>query len=236
MELHLALKNLLAHYGEDYISDPQLVSTLADFEAFGHDPAMRNIFRTLHADGLLEALRNQGFWGPEAEGMIYAIVRDYAFPVDLVRYALGSVAYALGWVDLVATLKNIKVGDGGGRTLPWEALSVAEREAFLNDKVQIRPSRCGIQFNSVYISDCSYDKNLYFNVNFEAAGRLPKFTFVELNVAVYDTLNRVRYKGSLTSVDTDEKPEHFDIIDSSMVCLNFPYTEIGKILIFTAKN
>ena len=113
-------------------------------------------------------------------------------------------------------------------------MSVDEREAILNSLVEIRPSSCGLKFDSVYIADATseFDKNVCFNINYEMSGKLPKDRYVNLEYAIYDKSNRLRKNNLLTSTLGGMKSKSYNMIDSDYVELNFKYNDLGKILIF----
>lgn len=240
MELHLAIKNILKYQGEDFLLDPKMINALIDFQAYDQHPALKNIFRTLHQDGYIKKVKDAGKWDASCDQIVYEIERDYAFPHDLVELLLKSVAVGLGYKCQLPTSaqpnqpqrKSQSHTPPSGK--PWSKLSVDEREAILNSLVEIRPSSCGLTFDSVYIADATseFDKNVCFNINYEMSGKLPKDRYVNLEYAIYDKSNRLRKNNLLTSTLGDMKSRSYNMIDSDYVELNFKYTDLGKILIF----
>ena len=61
MKLQEALKQLISQFGEDIVGDIKLANLLADFNAYGEYPAMKQIFKDSQKAGygvkLLEAYR-----------------------------------------------------------------------------------------------------------------------------------------------------------------------------------
>ena len=61
MKLQEALKQLIFQFGEDIVGDIKLANLLADFNAYGEYPAMKQIFKDSQKAGygekLLEAYR-----------------------------------------------------------------------------------------------------------------------------------------------------------------------------------
>lgn len=241
MELHLAIKNILKYQGEAFLLDPKMINALIDFQAYEQHPALKNIFRTLHQDGYIAKIKNAGSWKTSCDQLVYEVERDYAFPHDLVEIVLKSVGIGLGYKCTLPAHSNSahpktkgKAQPSTSPAKPWKKMSVEEREALLNSLVEIRPSSCGLKYDSVYIADATneYENNVCFNINYEMSGRLPKDTWVNLEYAIYDTSNRLRKNNLLTSTLGGGGSKTYQMIDSDYVELNFKYTDIGKILIF----
>lgn len=245
MELYTAIKNILKYQGDAFLHDAKMLNALDDFQAYDSHPALKNIFRTLHNDGYIDKLTNNKSWDSKCTQLIYEIVRNYAFPHDIVEYVLKSVAYGLGIIRVVDVsivktnsqhkpAKNPDLNRNVAKSKQWKQLSVDEKECFLNSLVVIKPSDCGLIYDSVYIADSSYNSsnNVNFKINFELSGKLLKQQSINLACAIYDTSNRLRVKEVLTSTLNGRKGKSFNIIESHWIGINFQYQDIGKILMF----
>lgn len=242
MELHLAIKTILKYQGEDFLLDPKIINALYDFQAYEQSPALKNVFRMLHQDGYVGKVKDAGEWNSSLDQMVYEIERDYAFPRDLVEYTLKSLAIGIGYNSVLPNLPSSNHSQSQTNpptpTAPlkqWSNMTVKEKEKFLNSFVEIRPSSCGLEYVSVYLSDRSsvYSKNeLHFDINYELKGRLSKSLSINFMYAVFDKANRIRQTEVMTSTLSGKKGKEYDIIDHRNVSLNFRPKEIGKILLF----
>lgn len=101
MKLQEALKQLISQFGEDIVGDIKLANLLADFNAYGEYPAMKQIFKDSQKAGygekLLEAYRKDKKTAIE-KALDYSqeFAKVSKYKQDLVSYGFDSILFGLG--------------------------------------------------------------------------------------------------------------------------------------------
>ena len=101
MKLQEALKQLISQFGEDIVGDIKLANLLADFNAYGEYPAMKQIFKDSQKAGygekLLEAYRKDKKTAIE-KALDYSqeFAKISKYKQDLVSYGFDSILFGLG--------------------------------------------------------------------------------------------------------------------------------------------
>lgn len=240
MELHQALKHIIRSEGQGIVTDLRLINILNDLNAYQDIQGSKYILRAIIDDGFASRFYQIGSLNNQANDLIHRFTTTTGFNEDNVLKIFQSLAFGLGWIMSMPTHKPrslnttpTPVRNPNSKYKPWQKLSVDERETILNSLVEIRESKCGLKYDSVYLADDSDDQNqVCFNINYEVTGLLPKDKWVNLAYAIYDKSNRLRRKSILTSTLGSSKGKNYNIIDSDYVSLNFKYFDIGKILIY----
>lgn len=101
MKLQEALKQLISQFGEDIVGDIKLANLLADFNAYGEYPAMKQIFKDSQKAGygvkLLEAYRQDPKTAIEkALNYSQEFAKVSKYKQDLISYGFDSILFGLG--------------------------------------------------------------------------------------------------------------------------------------------
>lgn len=241
MDLHQALKHIIRSEGPDIVTDLRLVNILNDLNAYQDVQGSKYILRAIISDGFAQKLLHIGRWNKDAINLASQFAYHTGFMPDSVEIIFNSLAFGLDWINPLpkkAHTNSAPEPQSATSTSlvkhrkSWGKLNVEEREEWLNSLVEIKPSLCGLTYDSIYIADDSYNNDVAFYINYEVSGRLPKDRWVNLAYAIYDTSNRLRKKSILTSTLGDSKGKTYNIVDSDYVSLNFKYNDIGKIMIY----
>ena len=102
MELHKAIKEIVASKGADMVKDPQIINYLLDYQAFKEKPATKLILKTIIDSGYAEnilTLKNTTGWETKFKHYQHAFVDTYGYKEELVAYVFDSIAYGLSLVD-----------------------------------------------------------------------------------------------------------------------------------------
>lgn len=135
VQLHIALHDAVEKFGCSIICEDRLVNVLLDYGAFIDNPAIKNILKTMIADGycqkVLDLGRRKRFsltsllnqpnkiekpqgeeWKTKVQSYCVDYARQNGYLQDLVIYTTDSILYALGWKtnepDNTGVSKNVK--------------------------------------------------------------------------------------------------------------------------------
>lgn len=241
MELHNALRAVIQSEGDAIITDIRLVNILDDFKAYSEMPAAKYILRAIIADGVAQKLLHIGNWNNDAIKLASHFASSTGFIPETVETLFQSLAYGLNWVNQAPKSTSQRSTLEAQQKTPtssvkhrksWSKLNVEEHEEWLNSLVEVKQSTCGLSYDSVYLTDESYENTVCFDINYKISGKLPKNTWVNLRCAIYDTSNRLRKTVFLTSTLGDSKSKNYNLMNSYPVSLNFKYYDIGGIIIY----
>lgn len=99
MELHKAIKEIVASKGAEMIKDMQIINYLLDYQAFKEKPAAKLILRDVINAGYGEsilALQNDKGWSIKLKQYQHEFIDSCGYKEDLAVYVFESLAYALG--------------------------------------------------------------------------------------------------------------------------------------------
>lgn len=99
MELHKALKEIVASRGADMINNIQIINYLLDYQAFKDKPATKLILRDVINAGygeLIFALQNDKSWQIKLKQYQHEFIDSCGYKEDLAVYVFESLAYAIG--------------------------------------------------------------------------------------------------------------------------------------------
>ena len=99
MELHKAIKEIVASKGPDMICNLQIINYLLDYQAFKEKPATKLILRDVINAGYGEsilALQNVQGWQIKLQQLQHDFIVSCGYKEDLVAYVFLSIAYGLG--------------------------------------------------------------------------------------------------------------------------------------------
>ena len=113
MELHKAVKEIVASKGADMICNPQIINYLLDYQAFKEKPATKLILRAIidsgYAESILALVSNSVGWETKYKLYQQEFINSYGYNEDLVTYVFDSIAYGIGWKsDIFCLLDNDK--------------------------------------------------------------------------------------------------------------------------------
>ena len=241
MPLHEALREVVDREGKEILKDLRLINILDDYKAFEENPSSKFILKSIINEGYSKFILSISDWNSSGHPIILKFVLMTGLDERYVKRIFDNLAYALRLIEL-KDLGKIESNSNETKenkskldtTKPWKKLSINEREEYLNSLVEIKPSTCGLTYDSIYIADDTneFSSGINFNINYEVSGVLKKDSSVNLAYAIYDVTNRLRKKEVMTSTIYASKRMAVNMIESRWVCLNFKYTEIGKILMF----
>lgn len=189
MDLHQALKHIIRSEGPDIVTDLRLVNILNDLNAYQDVQGSKYILRAIIADGFAQKLLHIGRWNKDAINLASQFAYHTGFMPDSVEIIFNSLAFGLDWVNQLPkkAYANSALEPQSATSTSlvkhrksWSKLNVEEREEWLNSLVEIKPSLCGLTYDSIYIADDSYNNDVAFYINYEVSGRLPKDRWVNL--------------------------------------------------------
>ena len=99
MELHKAIKEIIASKGADMICNPQIINYLLDYKAFKEKPATKLILRAIIDSGYAEnilALINTTGWETKFKQYQHEFIDSCGYKEELAAYVFESIAYGLG--------------------------------------------------------------------------------------------------------------------------------------------
>ena len=102
MELHKALKEIVASKGAGMINNIQIINFLLDYQAFKEKPATKLILRDVINAGYGEsilALQNTQGWQSKFKQYEHEFIDSCGYKEELAAYVFESIAYALGLND-----------------------------------------------------------------------------------------------------------------------------------------
>lgn len=102
MELHKALKEIIASKGAGMINNIQIINYLLDYQAFKEKPATKLILRDVinagYGDSIL-SLQNVHGWQTKFKQYEHEFIDSCGYKEELAVYVFESIAYALGLND-----------------------------------------------------------------------------------------------------------------------------------------
>ncbi|MDO4196838.1 MAG: hypothetical protein Q4D33_11905, partial [Prevotellaceae bacterium] len=102
-KFHTQLYEFVKHYGERFITLPQLTAMMDDeglFRTFANKP-YKLLFRFMVNEGYVKQLYDKGEWkDDEAEKLEQEVENRFCGSANI-HYAFQSIAYALGWITEV---------------------------------------------------------------------------------------------------------------------------------------
>lgn len=111
MELHKAIKEIVASKGADMINNILIINFLLDYQAFKEKPATKLILRDVINAGYGEAilaLRNTNGWQTKFKQYEHEFIDSCGYKEELAAYVFEAIAYALGMNDGVNEEPAIK--------------------------------------------------------------------------------------------------------------------------------
>lgn len=99
MELHKAIKEIVASRGAEMICNVQIINYLLDYQAFKEKPATKLILRAIIDSGYAEnilALINTTGWETKFRQYQHEFIDSCGYKEELAAYVFESIAYGLG--------------------------------------------------------------------------------------------------------------------------------------------
>ena len=100
MELHKAIKEIVASKGADMICNAQIINYLLDYQAFKEKPATKLILRAIidsgYAENILALTSNPSGWEPKFKQYQHEFIDSCGYKEELAAYVFESIAYGLG--------------------------------------------------------------------------------------------------------------------------------------------
>lgn len=99
MELHKAIKEIVASKGAEMIGNIQIINYLLDYQAFKEKPATKLILRAIIDSGYAEnilALVNTTGWETKFKQYQHEFIDSCGYKEELAAYVFESIAYGLG--------------------------------------------------------------------------------------------------------------------------------------------
>ena len=105
-----SIKDVIQQHGEDVVKGIRLSSILNDVASFDEIPAAKIILRSILKNGygkdLLELGGETEEWKVRVLSYSDEIVNKYGYQKEIVDYLLNSIAYGLGWTDIVPSYET----------------------------------------------------------------------------------------------------------------------------------
>lgn len=99
MELHIALKNILATQGKPTLANLQIINYLNDYRCFVDKPAikliLRDIIRSGYAEEILALSQNDAGWRTKFKHYVHDFIDSCGYKEELATYVFESIAFAL---------------------------------------------------------------------------------------------------------------------------------------------
>lgn len=103
MELHKAIKEIVASKGADMITNAQIINYLLDYQAFKDKPATKLILRDIIDLGYSKrvvAIDSKDYnWHSKFLQLKQEFINNCGYKDDLTLYVFDSIAYGLSWQD-----------------------------------------------------------------------------------------------------------------------------------------
>ena len=100
MELHKAIKEIVASKGAEMICNAQIINYLLDYQAFKEKPATKLILRAIidsgYAENILALCANNGGWEIKFKQYQHDFIDSCGYKEELAAYVFESIAYGLG--------------------------------------------------------------------------------------------------------------------------------------------
>lgn len=100
MELHKAVKEIVASKGADMICNPQIINYLLDYQAFKEKPATKLILRAIidsgYAENILALTSDKNGWEMKFKQYQHEFIDSCGYKEELAAYVFDSIAYSLG--------------------------------------------------------------------------------------------------------------------------------------------
>lgn len=100
MDLHKALKEIIAQKGVDMINNAQIINFLLDYQAFKEKPATKLILRAIidsgYAENILALTSDKNGWEMKFKQYQHEFIDSCGYKEELAAYVFDSIAYSLG--------------------------------------------------------------------------------------------------------------------------------------------
>lgn len=100
MELHKAIKEIVASKGVEMICNPQIINYLLDYQAFKEKPATKLILRAIidsgYAENVLALTSDKNGWEMKFKQYQHEFIDSCGYKEELAAYVFDSIAYGLG--------------------------------------------------------------------------------------------------------------------------------------------
>ena len=100
MELHKAIKEIVAIKGAEMICNPQIINFLLDYQAFKEKPATKLILRAIidsgYAENILALTSDKNGWEMKFKQYQLEFIDSCGYKEELAAYVFDSIAYGLG--------------------------------------------------------------------------------------------------------------------------------------------
>lgn len=169
MELHKAIKEIIASKGADMITNAQIINYLLDYQAFKDKPATKSILRDMinshYVDKIIAIDKNIIGWQNQFKQIQYDFVVSYGYKEDLVAYVFYSIAYGLelqkdeDFLDASIVLQNQGKVDPFVSDISNSEISDIMKKAREGDKKSI------LYCVEKKIDPFNYDSDFFFNYN-----------------------------------------------------------------------
>lgn len=146
VEFHEALKDIISREDPRIIKEKRLVYILDDFKVFDNYSSTRYILKAIITGGYSESLLMIGKWDISVVSLIHKCVIETGFQKDMVNYVFQTMAYALGYIDLVNTHGEIHVKTkmSSKKVIDTSNLNLRRKEIINR----------GVEFEKDYKKDC----------------------------------------------------------------------------------
>lgn len=159
MELHKALKEIIAQRGVDMINNIQIINFLLDYQAFKEKPATKLILRDVINSGYAEKIRTLDMmelgWQTKFKLYEHEFINAFGYNEYLAVFVFESIAFALGMNNGInepqennesaitdqqnkCALNSLQIGSKYSVILPSHEIVTATLMAILGDEAGIR--------------------------------------------------------------------------------------------------
>ena len=112
MELHKAIKEIVARKGNEIICNPQIINYLVDYQAFKDLSATKLILKTIiesrYAESLLALTSDKNSWEIKNKQYLYEFINTCGFKEEWAAYVFDSLAYGLSITNVEPTFISYK--------------------------------------------------------------------------------------------------------------------------------
>ena len=130
MELHKAIKEIVASKGAGMISNIQIINYLLDYQAFKDKPATKLILRDVIDLGYskrINAINSKDYnWHSKFLQLKQDFINTCGYKEDLAIYVFDSIAYGLGWQDEVFQISKKEKKSNGLDISSFDIIDIME--------------------------------------------------------------------------------------------------------------
>lgn len=229
MELHKAIKEIVASKGPEMINNIQIINFLLDFQAFKEKPATKMILRDLIYAGYgasILALQNTQDWQTKFKQYEHEFINTYGYKEELSFYVFDTIAYGIGLQESITqqvdNLKNKEL-----EPISEEDLGDHLKNKYISYQTTCKQYKFNESYKHIYLTDRN---GILYSIDKRALVSNGDF-----NQPYYVIRTGTQYiADSAWKLDTFDWKEYDLIIPETVVAIgsySFEHTHFGHLII-----